>query len=288
MSKLLRLWSVLLVVFLLVAAPGCGPGEPEEVPSETPAESDSPGESVAVDESVGWEALAESLARGEAGALDRLETLFHSAASPDQRLPAAWLLVLAHDDDAVYFDALSERAREAALSDMPYPFPLTDSATVAEALATGDFSKARPSPEFLEWCASRNAPPIGALSVAKAHQESIRWLGLTEDPRAMEILLRAVESANVAVATEAAHGLARVGDPRGIEPIRATAARLPAEMSEFFGFTLLYFDDPEAQRAGRELIGDETAVQNYVNVAAQDRQRRELLRRAAQGSSAGG
>jgi len=285
MSRLVVWFSVLLFAVLL-AAPGCGPAEPDEDPVEPQAESGSVGESVIADEAEGWEALAESLARGEAGALDRLETLFHSAENPAQKLPAAWLLVLARDDDQIYFDHLARRATEAAMSSMPYPFPMTDSAPVAEALATGDFSKARPSPEFLEWCASKNARPAAALAVANAHQQSIRWLGLTEDARAMEILLRAVESANVAVATEAAHGLARVGDPRGIEPIRATASRLPAEMSEFFGFTLLYFDDPEAQRAGRELIGDETAVLNYQGVVAEDRNRRELLRQAAKAASA--
>lgn len=266
-----------LLVLAAAASIACLSGCASSEDVETPA---SPDQASATEVAApAWQQLGQRLADGDRSAIAELRERFDSAVEPGERQSLAWLLVLTGSGDGRAYDYLVERARAAVESDLPYPLPLTDN-LFAEVLSGG--SGAPPTPEFLAWCRERDLDPAAAAGEALSHLDDVKWLGMTEDPRAIDLLIRGLASPNLAVVAQSAHGLGRIGDLRGIEPIRRAASRVPPPVAEFLGFTLLYFDDADARAAAKSLIRPE-ALETYASVAVQDRMRRQSLKAVANG-----
>lgn len=269
----IHLAIALLGVCLTGCAPGDGAPAPDPSAPQPPADAAGPG----------WEELGQRLVDGDRSAIAALRERFRSTEDPDERSPLAWLLVLIGEGDAEHYDFLAGRARVAVESELPYPYAL-DVNFFAEVLQGK--ADAPPTAEFVAWCETRGMDPAVAVGEARINHEAVKWLGLTEDPRAVDLLIRGLSSQNVIVATQSAHGLGRIGDARGIGPIREAAARMPGPVSEFMGFTLLYFDDAEARAAADSLVRP-AALEMYTTVATQDRLRRQAIRLGAGSDGAG-
>jgi HEAT repeat protein len=161
--------------------------------------------------------------------------------TPDAHIKAevASALVRLGDTDDTYWNALVKLATPAIESDAPYPLNLHP--------ANKDDMV---SPKFKAWASAHGLSVDAAIKLVILDLPSeLAYLARTGDPRGVPMLRRALNSENFQIATLAAAGLAEAKDEASVPLIIEAVKKQPKERASFFADSLLFFDDPEAQKA---------------------------------------
>jgi HEAT repeat protein len=158
-------------------------------------------------------------------------------------------LIRLGDSDPHYWDDLASVASKAVKSTAPSYYRFDSN---GKALAG-------PSSEFIAWAKSKNIPLSTAGGDAFRRPGVLMLLAKTGDPRAVPILQEGLLSPNYLMETEAALGLAQLQDTSSIPMIISACAHAPAEAASAIAESLVYFDDPDAQRAVDEYLSPAAA-----------------------------
>jgi hypothetical protein len=202
------------------------------------------------------EQLAEA---GAVEAIPALEEKFARMPGSPSRYPSwdaadkahvASALVRLGDKKQIYWDYLIKQATEAVNSDAPDP-------------ASYD-SKGKPlpgvSPEFQAWADAHKLPHAGLWDMFRyVLPGPVLLLGMTGDPRAVPVLRRGLLSPNYIVESSSAKGLAQVGDKASVPLIIEACKKAPPDAASVITRSLVYFDDPEAQKAVDRYVPKEIA-----------------------------
>lgn len=159
-------------------------------------------------------------------------------------------LVRLGDKNGPYWDYLVDQVRHILVDGPPTPFSY-DSAGNAMPGA---------SKKLVEWAKKHN------LSVHEANndaifeaQASIIELATTSDRRAIPILREALGARNNLVKAAAARGLAALDDTASIPLIIQVCKESPREAASSIAQSLVFFNDPAAQRAVDQYVSKGTA-----------------------------
>jgi len=87
----------------------------------------------------------------------------------------------------------------------------------------------------------------------------VMMVGATDDPRALPLLRRALLSPNYQIEAAAAMGLAEMHDVKSVPLIISKCKQAPAEAGTAIAGSLVYFDDPQAQKAVDTYVPKEEA-----------------------------
>jgi hypothetical protein len=180
-------------------------------------------------------AYAESISHAHAvQAIPGLERQFARATEPLDKAKYAQVLIRLGDRDDTYWNYLVRLATEALDSDAPDP---TQGAP--------DSNKA-----FRAWARIHKLDPNKAAVDAVYSQPGIvGLLGLTGDKRAIPLLRRGLYSQNPLIVVMSAEGLEEVHDDASVPLIIASCRRASADMAALIAQPLVYFDEPDAQKA---------------------------------------
>jgi len=126
------------------------------------------------------------------------------------------------------------------------------------------------NPAFVAWCGRHGLEPVKAAYDAwwKLPGKVIP-LAASGDPRGLPLLLQGLHSPNYMVVTVSAKGLARINDKHAIAPIIDACQKAPMETVEAIAWSLLYFDDPEAQGAADKFITNKEFLETFRRDAKQ-------------------
>lgn len=194
------------------------------------------------------EDLSELLKRRDPPAVAELERRFTASADKNDKQKIAVVLLSRRQGDQPYFDFLAGYARQAVLSDAPFPYRYD---------AAGKLVPGELSPPFVAWAKAHKLDLETAVRrVFQEYPTDVFFLSLASDPRATEILLKGLESPNYMVIARAAFGLARLQYTPAIRSISAAAEHAPGELSLLIARNLVLFDDATAQAAAERLIKD--------------------------------
>jgi hypothetical protein len=215
----------------------------------------------------------EDLLHGNPQAIADDKQLFALTCDAVDKRRIAGILVSLGVKDQVYFDYLTNGAKEALNNDMPWPMAYDENGEINDKATAAYFDwckkfglnpddpKIAPlkgvSSAFLEWCIKHEVHPSEALHEAY-YVIPDPWddLAAASDPRAYDLLIEGIHSHNLMIAGIAARGLARLQDPRAIAELIATGRRVGSEARYYIGVSLLYFSDTKAQAAAEEFIKD--------------------------------
>ena len=189
---------------------------------------------------------------GEAGAIEAipdLERQFDLASEPLDKAKYAQVLLLLGDKKDAYWNYLVELAKPALESDAPNPIHYDAQGKSVPGL----------SPEWIAWARAHNKPTSAGEDAVYVFPGIVMLVGGTRDARAIPLLRRALSSPNDMIQTAAAMGLAEIQDKGSIPLIIDVCKRAPAEAAEVTARSLVYFDDPEAQKAVDTYIPKERA-----------------------------
>jgi len=176
---------------------------------------------------------------GRVDAIPILKEKFLRTQNTFDKAKIAEALVKLGDTDQTYWDFLVGTATLAVESDAP---------NVMDVDAKGKSSGL--SPKFAAWAAAHNLSPNEAAENAEYFLPGeVAMLGLTGDRRAIPLLRQALQSPNYFIEAQAANGLAQLGDESSIPLIVSACKEAPAEVASVLAHALVYFDDPQAQRA---------------------------------------
>jgi hypothetical protein len=184
--------------------------------------------------------------------ISEYKQVFEKTQDKREKQRSAVLLLRFGEKDEKYFNYLAEHAKNSLKNDKPFPFKFGED---------GKMIKGEYTEEFLSWAEQHGiAPDVAAPKAFYDDIIDIFRLADSYDPRGYDILIEALNSPNYMIATQAAKGLAGIGDKRAIEHIRAAAVKAPNDAKSLFIIdALIYFDDIEAQNAINELmVGNET------------------------------
>jgi hypothetical protein len=188
---------------------------------------------------------------GATQAVPALEEQFKGTQDPEAKLKIANALVRLKDNDDTYLDYLAARAAEAVSRDEPDPFRHDEN---------GKVDPKQPSAEFVAWAAKRNLDAKSAFyQIVLDDVGSTIELATSQDKRAIPLLRKALSSRNAWVQQNAAVGLAVLGDKDSIALIIEACRNAPKEAASLIAESLVYFDDPDAQRAVDEYVPKDTA-----------------------------
>ncbi|MBZ5568002.1 MAG: hypothetical protein LAN64_09145 [Acidobacteriia bacterium] len=183
-------------------------------------------------------------------AIPDLEKQFTLVSEPLERAKIAQVLLLLGDKKDEYWDYLAGLMKPILDSDAPSPEGHD---------AQGKLIRP-PSPEFVEWARKHGRSPGEAAEDAVYRLPGIVGIvGMTGDSRALPLLRRALLSPNFHIAFAAAFGLAEMQDTSSIPLIISRCKEAPAEASSLIAESLVYFDDPEGQKAVDRFIPKEKA-----------------------------
>lgn len=186
----------------------------------------------------------EDLLHGDPDSVANAKKVFALSDDPERKQRIASILLSIGVKDRVYRDYLEHAAREALADETPWPTQYDD--------------KGQPqdwSPVFLEWCQKRGLPPWETLK--KVYYEiSNPWyyLAASGEPSFYDLFIEGLHSHNLMIAGAAAEGLAKLQDPRAIEPLITAGRHTPGEGRGGIRTALLYFSDPRAQAAAEEFF----------------------------------
>jgi hypothetical protein len=110
-------------------------------------------------------------------------------------------------------------------------------------------SQPGPSQEFTDWASAHNITTDAALETLYNSALAMSLLAKTGDRRGIPLLRRGLSSPYFLTQTSAAEGLAKIQDKESIPLIIEACKKAPAAAASVIARYLVYFDDPEAQRA---------------------------------------
>ncbi|HYX51968.1 MAG TPA: hypothetical protein VE783_00850 [Candidatus Limnocylindrales bacterium] len=149
-------------------------------------------------------------------------------------------------EDRSYWDYLEQNARKAIESDAPFPSAFD---------VQGHAIRKQLSPEFLEWAKRNQLDVQQAVTIQMQRMPAqVSFLAATRDPRATELLRRAMASRNYLVEAVAARGLASLQDSDSVSLIVTACRRAPSEAAELVARSLVFFQTPQAQSAAESFI----------------------------------
>ena len=173
-------------------------------------------------------------------AIPELETQFTRSTDPDMKESLADALIRLGQNHGPYWDYMIGRANQ-ALKDPP--------PTVFAFDANGKTLPRFP-PQLIRWAAQHHMTTKQAAKIS-AFDDPLLILGLalSQDPRTLPILRRALNTNNVLITASAAKGLAALHDNASIPVIIRDCQSTPKEAAVAIAQSLIYFDDPRAQHA---------------------------------------
>jgi hypothetical protein len=189
-----------------------------------------------------------------AGAVQAIPTLKEQfARSHDWLIKAklaSALVRLGGDQDDIYWEFLVKQATIAVESNAPDFMNFDPQAK----------DSAGPSPAFVAWADAHK------LDAQEAGGDAMLWfparltlLASSRDRRAIPLLRQGLLSPNHQIEYAAALGLAELQDKDSIPYIVQACEAAPAELPALIARSLVYFDDPEAQKALDKYVSKEDA-----------------------------
>ena len=175
-------------------------------------------------------------AKGAEG-MSVLEEYYSRTTDPGMKADVASVLVRMGDKNEAYWNHLVALAERAIKSEAPNPFNL---------MAGKQDDPI--SPDFKIWANTHNIPLEKALTMTDELTQDLAPLARTGDPRGVPLLRKALGSPIVSVSGLAAAGLAQANDVSSAPLIVDACKRLPPEWAHLLADSLLFFDDPLAQR----------------------------------------
>jgi len=174
-------------------------------------------------------------------AIPLLESQFDKNKDPNTKGKIANALVRLGIKDGPYWEFLVEQARQVLQDEPPTPIDYD---------ANGAARPDQPSKKFVEWANKHHMSVEEAFSKAMFNDAGVIVdLGSSDDARAIPILRQALTSQNQFIEMQAALGLAALHDTESVPAIISVCANAPKEAASAIARSLVYFDDPAAQRA---------------------------------------
>jgi hypothetical protein len=171
-----------------------------------------------------------------------LEALFAGSKDVEERAEIASALVRLGDKDEGYWNLLVTYATPALETDLPFPFDLS----------TPDSASGKPSPAFLAAAKAHHLSPEAAMALVLTDLPvRLTYLAKTGDPRAIPLLRKALQSPNISIRQIAASGLSECQDKASIPVIIEMCRKAPAMESHMLAYSLMFFNDVEAQNAAQ-------------------------------------
>lgn len=184
-------------------------------------------------------------------AIPALEEQFTRSKDDEMKAHIGSALVRLGDKHDASWRFLIDYATKALDSDPP------DIASTPD--AQGNPSR-EPPPQVVQWAKDHH------LSMDAAGDElifripgAIFMLGITGDARAVPVLRRALKSHDSMVQVVAARGLALAKDKDSIPAIIEACRKAIPEAAQTIALALIYFDDPDAQKAADEFLPKDAA-----------------------------
>lgn len=141
--------------------------------------------------------------------------------------------------DDTYWNYLAEQARASLEINIPFN---------VQADALGSHNPPT-NPAFIAWAKSQNLDRnVAAMYQFFVQPSAVAFLAMTNDPRGIPLLQRALTSTNPMIQAFAAKGLAELQDKDSIPLIIAACKKASASERAAIAQSLLYFDDPQAQQ----------------------------------------
>jgi len=233
----------LLLVGAITSSFACGQAEPKQSQASagTNAKPDiSTAVAKAQSDSEDSIYYVEQLARAKASqAIPMLEQKFERTQNPLDRAHVASALLRLGDKNDTYWNFLEKQAAQ-AIENAPPDFMSYDSQGK---------SVPGPSPEFTAWAKTHGLASSGMGEQIYLAPAPVGILALTADPRGVPLLQKALLSPNHQIEIFAAMGLAEIQDHNSVPLIIEDCRKAPAEVATAIAQSLVYFDEPEAQRA---------------------------------------
>jgi hypothetical protein len=207
-----------------------------------------------------WPVQVETIAA--AGAVEAIPILKEQFARSQHWLIkpklASALVRLGGDQDDIYWEFLVKQATIAVESDAPDFMNFDPKAK----------DSAGPSPGFIAWADAHklDAQEAGWDAVYRL-PGMIMLLSSTGDRRAIPLLRQGLLSPNHQIEYVAAQGLAELQDKDSIPYIVQACEAAPAELPALIARSLVYFDDPEAQKALDKYVSKEDAKRLREGIA---------------------
>jgi HEAT repeats len=202
---------------------------------------------------------------GAVQAIPMLEEKFAQIPGGPSKYPSWNVVMKAHvasalvrlgDKKQTYWDYLVKQATLAVENDAPNPVSYDSN------------GKEKVSPEWIAWV---KAHKLGHAGVWDEYQYMLAGpvllLGWTGDPRAVPVLRRGLLSPNYVVEFAAAQGLAQIGDEASVPLIIEACRKAPRGAAIGIARQLIYFNDPEAQKAVDEYVPKEDAKAHREQIA---------------------
>ena len=179
----------------------------------------------------------------------KVQTLDAKVPAVDLKNHIASVLVRLGDRNEVYWDFLTENATRAVESDAP---------DIQHYDQEGKpFSD--PSPAFVAWAESHHLSLEAAEEQGAHDLSAVIFLAETGDPRAVPLLRRGLLSSDYYIEAYAAQGLAEAKDADSVPLIVEACRRAPPAWKGGIAQWLVYFDDPDAQRAVDQYVPKDLA-----------------------------
>lgn len=194
------------------------------------------------------EELTAALLKGDRSVLPELAHIFDSSKSVIQKGQIASILLSSGVADQKYFSYLESRGRAAIERSAPSPLVYDEG---------GNLVKGKLSPKYLAWCKQKGIDPkSSAFDSLYGPPQEVFFLAASGDPRGYDLLVHAVSSDNYLLAAVAAQGLAKIHDPRAIDPMIEACEKAPPEGAHLIASGLAYFDDSRAQASAEKCFGN--------------------------------
>lgn len=173
------------------------------------------------------------------------ERIFSLTRDTEMKERIASILLSLGVSDPIYFDYLTAEAKKVLGHDHDIPWP---------AIYDADEEPKYANPALNEWC-EKHRMDFGAMDDVSKYEMPIAWYNLAaaRAPRAYDLLVKGLRSANLMIAWEAANGLAMLQDPRAIDVLITTGRVSHGEARAGIAQSLLFFPDPKAQTAADEI-----------------------------------
>lgn len=168
--------------------------------------------------------------------------------------------------DSVYVEYLNRGAKKALAHDHDIPWPtLYDDHKLPKS----------ENPALVEWCRNHNVAFWDMYNVAYFEiPQPWYYLGAAGNPEFYDLLIRGLHSSNPMIQAQAAFGLAKIGDPHGIEDLISVGQKANGEAVAGIVQALIYFPEPRAQKAAEELTPQEE--KNMIAVFRHEKEQRGL------------